>query len=135
MRTYNELSKLNTFMERYEYLRLNGVVGQSTFGHARHVNQSFYKSERWLKTRDKVIIRDNGCDLGIEGHEIYDMIIVHHINPVTLEDIENDSNILYDMNNLICVTDSTHKAIHFSDKNQLHMGPTVRSKNDTIPWR
>ena len=134
-RSYEELQSLESFEERFEYLKLQGTVGKTTFGHARHLNQSFYKSELWQKTRDKVIIRDDGCDLGIEGFEIHDMVIVHHINPITPEQIETNDSSLYDMNNLISTRDSTHKAIHYGDENQLEKGPTVRKPNDTIPWR
>lgn len=136
IRTYSDLIKLSTFIERYEYLKLGGSVGRDTFGFDRYLNQVFYqRNPRWRKSRDYVIIRDNGCDLGMEGREIYGKIIVHHMNPVTLEDLEKDSPILYDPEFLICTIHTTHNAIHYGDSNLLIMEPTVRTQNDTCPWR
>lgn len=136
IRTYTELSKLRTFEERFNYLRLDGVVGKDTFGFDRIFNQLFYKWPEWKASRNKVIIRDNGCDLGIEGHEIYGQrIIVHHLNPVTLEDIERKSEFLLDPEYLITTIHSTHNAIHYGDESLLIRSPIERRQNDTCPWR
>ena len=135
IRTYSELIKLPTFKERYEYLRLGGRVGEDTFGFDRYLNQAFYKSEEWKFIRDHVIIRDNGCDLGIEGHEIFGRILIHHMNPIRKEDIINRSDILLNPEYLICTIKNTHDAIHYGDKNLLVIAPIERKKNDTCPWR
>ena len=135
IKTYSELSKLSTFMERYNYLRLGGSVGRETFGFDRYLNQIFYKSQRWKAVRDIVIIRDNACDLGVEGHGIQGRIIIHHMNPITLEDIERESEFLLDPEFLICTIHNTHNAIHYGDENLLPKPPVVRTKNDTCPWR
>lgn len=135
IRTYSELSKLSTFEERYEYLRLGGSVGYETFGFDRYLNQIFYTSQRWRKVRDKVIIRDNACDLGVEGRDILGRIYIHHMNPITLEDIVNESELLIEPEFLICTTHNTHNAIHYGDKSLLILEPIERSKNDTCPWR
>lgn len=129
------MSKLKTFEERYQYLRLNGVVGEDTFGFERYLNQTFYRSQRWKKVRDQVIVRDNGCDLGIEGHEIYGKVLIHHMNPITILDIENESDFLLNPEYLICVTHNTHNAIHYGDEGLLMKGPIERTKNDMCPWR
>lgn len=136
IRTYAELSKLKTFEERYEYLKLDGVVGEETFGFDRYLNQQFYKYDPdWKKIRDEVIFRDNGCDLGIEGREINGLILVHHMNPITKEDILNRSEYLLNPNYLITTIKSTHDAIHYGSEDLLMRDPVVRSKNDTCPWR
>ena len=135
IRTYSELSKLTTFEERYRYLRLGGRVGEETFGFDRWINQMFYKDPEWLKIRDEVIIRDNGCDLGIEGREIYSRIIVHHMNPITKADILDRSEFLLNPEYLICTVKNTHDAIHYGDESLLITLPIERSKNDTCPWR
>ena len=135
IRTYSELSKLTTFEDRYQYLRLDGSVGEETFGFDRYLNQIFYRSPKWKAVRNQVIIRDNGCDLGIEGFEIYGNIIVHHMNPLTIEDIETESPLLLDPDYLICVTHNTHNAIHYGDVNLLMLGPVDRKPNDTCPWK
>ena len=136
IRTYSELITLPTFEERFEYLRLNGQVGKDTFGFDRQINQMLYqRSLRWKKSRDKVIIRDNGCDLAMEGHEIFGKIIVHHMNPITLDDVLNDRDWIYDPEFLICTIHTTHNAIHYGDVKQLTIAPTVRLPNDTCPWR
>ena len=131
---YSELIKLKTFDERYEYLRLKGIVGEQTFGYDRYLNQYLYNSSIWKSIRNQVIVRDNGYDLGVEGLEIEDMIIVHHINPITLEDIENDNPCLYDLENLISSSDKTHKGIHYDKKLAENKLPVERRKNDTCPW-
>lgn len=136
IRTYSELMKLPTFEERYEYLKLGGKVGEETFGFDRYLNQVFYKSKEWLAIRDYVITRDNGCDLASLDREIRgNKIIIHHMNPITKEDIINRSEFILDPEYLICTIKSTHDAIHYGDNNLLCKGPVERSKNDTCPWR
>lgn len=135
IRTYSELIELPTFEERFEYLRLDGRVGEETFGFDRYLNQVFYKSKEWLRVRDQVIARDNGCDLGIEGHEIYSKILVHHMNPVSKEDILKRSEWILNPEYLICTIKNTHDAIHYGDKSLLATAPIERRPNDTCPWR
>lgn len=135
IRTYSELMTLDTFMERFEYLRLNGRVGEDTFGFDRYLNQLFYKSKEWQRIRDEVIIRDQACDLGIPGREIHSRIIVHHMNPIRKEDILEGSKFLLDPEYMICTIKNTHDAIHYGDGSLLFDEPITRSKNDTCPWR
>jgi hypothetical protein len=135
IRTYHELHKLKTFEERYQYLRIFGIVGQATFGYDRYLNQMLYTSGRWKKTRDKVIIRDNGCDLGVEDYQIYGRILIHHLNPITVEDIELERECVYDLENLICTSLDTHNAIHYGDESLLPQVPIERTPHDTCPWR
>ena len=135
IKTYSELISLPTFEERFQYLRLNGTVGKETFGFDRYINQSFYRSAAWKRVRDQVIVRDNGCDLGIEGRDIGNKILIHHINPVTDRDILNLTDILLNPEYLICVSHRTHNAIHYGDENQLIKDPIVRTKFDTCPWK
>jgi hypothetical protein len=135
IRTYSELITLPTFEERFRYLQLNGKVGEDTFGFDRYLNQVFYRSQRWKEIRDQVIIRDNGCDLGVDGYEIHDKILIHHMNPITLRDIERESDLLMDPEYLISVTHNTHNAIHYGDEKLLVTAPIERMKNDTCPWR
>lgn len=136
MKTYTELSKLKTFEERFNYLRLDGSVGKDTFGFDRIFNQKFYRSPEWKEIRDFVITRDNGCDLGAEGHEIYgNRIIIHHINPICLEDIERKSSLLLNPDNLITTIHRTHNAIHYGDETVLVTAPIERTVNDTCPWK
>ncbi len=136
IRTYSELSKLSTFEERYEYLRLDGVIGESTFGFDRYLNQKFYQRDiEWKKVRDYVIMRDMGCDLGIEGREIPDSIIVHHMNPLTENDLRNRTEFLLNPEYMISTSKSTHNAIHYGNEKLLIKGPVERTKNDTCPWR
>lgn len=135
IRTYSELIKLQTFEERFNYLKLGGLVGKDTFGFDRYLNQIFYRSKKWKSARDYVIIRDNGCDLGIEGREIHERIIIHHMNPITIEDIEKESEFLLDPEFLITTTHNTHNAIHYSDESFLISIPVERFKNDMCPWK
>ena len=135
IRTYSELIKLPTFKERYQYLKLDGSVGADTFGFDRYLNQLFYRSQKWRAIRDRVIVRDDGCDLGVEGYTIYGKIIIHHMNPITLDDIMNESDYLLNPEFLIATTHNTHNAIHYSDESLLISDPIVRTKNDTCPWR
>ena len=134
-RSFSELSKLKTFEERYFYLQLKGNVGESTFGFDRYLNQMLYKSGRWRKSRSEVIIRDNGCDLGIEDREIQDKIIIHHMNPITAQDVELCRSHVFNPEFLVCTTDRTHNAIHYGDASLLPRLPIERRAGDTCPWR
>lgn len=135
IRTYSELIKFDTFMDRYQYLRLDGKVGEETFGFDRWLNQLFYKDPEWLSIRNEVIIRDNGCDLGIADREVHSRILVHHMNPISREDILARSEFLLDPEYLICTSKTTHDAIHYGDENLLMGEPIERTRNDTCPWR
>lgn len=135
IKTYSELIRIPTFEERYRYLRLYGSVGEETFGFKRWVNQEFYHSDKWLRFRDKIIIRDGGCDLAVEGFEIYGPIIIHHLNPITYDDILNRNPCVFDPDNVVCTKLSTHNAIHYGDETLLPKLPVERTKNDTCPWR
>lgn len=137
IRTYSELIQIPTFEERYEYLRLSGKIGEATFGFDRYLYENFLKSDEWLSIRDKVIIRDNGCDLGMPDREIKGKtrIIVHHMNPITKEDILKRTKYLLDPEFMICTLKNTHDAIHYGDDSLLIKAPIVRSRNDTCPWR
>ena len=135
IKTHSELIALPTFEERYEYLRLNGRVGKDTFGFDRYLNQNFYRSAEWRHIRDRVIVRDNGCDLAIDDRIIYGKILIHHMNPITDKDLFNLSDILLDPEYLICVSHNTHNAIHYGDGERLVKDPIIRTKNDTCPWK
>lgn len=136
IRTYTELTKLKTFKERYEYLKLSSIVGEDTFGYDRYLNQQFYKSIAWKRVRDQVIIRDNGCDLGIDDRYINSRIYVHHMNPITKSDIINLTEYLLNPEYLICVSKNTHDAIHYGSEELLYTNHMVeRRPNDTCPWR
>ena len=136
IKTYSELLKLKTFKERYEYLKLDNTVGEETFGFDRYINQMFYKSDEWKRVRNYVITRDNGCDLGIPDRKIIDsVILVHHMNPITKEDIINKNEILLDPEYLITTIKPTHNAIHYGDESLLNDDLVIRSKNDTCPWK
>lgn len=133
-RSYVELSRLDTFEERFEYLNLKGRVGESTFGFDRWINQSFYRSSEWRRARDHVVVRDQGCDLGISGYEIHRGLLVHHMNPVALRDIQNGEDWIIDPNFLITTSLVTHNAIHYGDESLLPRGPVVRKAGDTTLW-
>lgn len=135
IRTYSELILLPTFKERFRYLQLNGKVGEETFGFDRYLNQRFYKDPEWIRIRDEIIIRDEGCDLGIPGREIHSRIIVHHMNPIRKEDILRRSDFLLNPEYLICTFKATHDAIHYGDESKLFTMPIERKPNDTCPWR
>lgn len=135
IKRYSELILLPTFEERYKYLQLNGVIGDETFGFDRYINQMFYRSQEWKQVRDYVIVRDNGCDLGIEGHEIRGKILIHHMNPIGIKDIQQVNKFLLDPEYLITTILSTHNAIHYGDESLLVTDPIERSKNDTCPWK
>ncbi len=136
IKSYSELITIPTFEERYEYLRLRGVVGLETFGYDRYLNQMFYSSKEWKTFRRDIIVRDMGCDLGIDDRLIAGPITVHHINPVPKDAIVNRKlDTLLNPENAICVSDNTHKAIHYGDESLLIIAPIDRKQNDTCPWR
>lgn len=134
IRTYRELSRLKTFGARYQYLRLNGILGVNTFGYDRYLNQVLYTSKRWRQARDIVIVRDDGNDLGVVGYKIHDRIIIHHMNQITIEDVELDRDHIYDPEFLISTVLGTHNAIHYGDESLLPKLPVERKRNDTCPW-
>ena len=135
VRSYRELIRLPTFEERFEYLKLGGVVGRETFGFDRYLNQILYKSKEWKLFRRDMIVRDSCCDLAMLDREIHGLVIVHHINPITIEDIENRNPCVFDPDNTVCSSHTTHNAIHYGDKSLLITLPKERRKGDTIPWK
>lgn len=135
IKTYTELIRIPEFYDRFLYAKLVGRVGEETFGWHRYLNQELYSSKKWKHVRNEVIVRDDGCDLAHPDFEIRDRIVIHHLNPITLEDIENESDLVFDPEFLICVSDGTHKAIHYGDGNKLPQLPIVRRPGDTCPWR
>ena len=135
LKTYRDVILLPTFEERYNFLKIQGTVGESTFGFERYLNQKFYQSKEWRLFRSRIIARDEGCDLGIPDFPINGRVIIHHLNPILPEDIEDSSDALLDPENVICVSEVTHNAIHFGDETQLPSGPLERKPNDTCPWR
>ena len=135
IKTYSELITIPTFEERFEYLQLKGSVGKDTFGYDRYLNQVLYRSPEWKRLRNQIIIRDGGCDLACDGYDIYDKVLIHHLNPITVEDVLTRSRKVFDPDNLVCVSHSTHNAIHYGDMDLLATGPIIRTKNDTCPWR
>lgn len=134
-KSYSELIKLPTFMERFRYLKLQGRVAEETFGADRYLNQNLYRSKEWHRIRNLVILRDNGCDMAIEGHDIFDQPLIHHINPISLKDILERSPAVFDMENLITVSKSTHNAIHYGDESLMQMDIQERRPGDTCPWK
>lgn len=136
IKTYSQLIQLPTFEERFRYLKLDGTVGEETFGFDRYLNQVFYSSAEWKKFRRDIIVRDMGCDLGIADREIGGLIMIHHLNPIALEDIlKRNVKVLLNPENVICTSANTHRAIHYGDENLLIKAPIERTKNDTCPWR
>ena len=135
IKTYSELITIPTFEERFEYLRLKGSVGKDTFGYDRYLNQVLYRSPEWKRLRNQIIIRDGGCDLACDGYDIYGKVLIHHLNPITVEDVLARSRKVFDPDNLVCVSHNTHNAIHYGDMDLLVTGPIIRTKNDTCPWR
>ena len=133
-RTFSELSKLDSFDARYGYLRIAGYVGEATFGFDRYLNQKFYTSREWRRIRDAVIVRDNGCDLGVEGYEIFSRIVIHHMNPLTFDDVARNNLANLDPEFLITTTHDTHNAIHYGKEATLHRAPVVRAPGDTKLW-
>lgn len=135
IRTYHDLMKLDTFEDRFHYLSLSGQVGKDTFGFDRIFNQQFYKSREWKQIRDEIIFRDNGCDLGVDGYEIHERIIIHHMNPIMLSDIKEGTEFLLNPEYLICTTHNTHNAIHYGDENLIIKALINRNRNDMCPWK
>lgn len=136
IRTYSELIRIPDFTERYKYLKLNGVIGEDTFGFDRYLNQVFYHSKAWQDVRRQVILRDNGCDLACEGYDIPGKVLIHHMNPITLKDINQRKDEILDPEFLICVSFDTHNAIHYGDDSRIiAVTPVIRTKNDTCPWK
>lgn len=135
IKCYSELVTIPTFIERYRYLKIGGRVGTDTFGHDRYLNQILYHSGEWLDFRDEIIIRDNGCDLAHPEFEIHDRILIHHINPITVEDVLRRDPKIFDPENVISTVLNTHNAIHYGDESRLMLLPITRTKNDTCPWR
>lgn len=135
IKSYSEMIKLDNFKDRLEYLKLDGVVGVSTFGYDRYLNQLFYRSPEWKSVRNKVILRDNGCDLAFPDKYIIGKILIHHINPITKEDIIERSYRIFDLDNLVCVSKLTHDAIHYKLDDEVLLEPIARTKNDTSPWK
>ena len=135
IKTYSELITIPTFEERFEYLQLRGAVGKDTFGYDRYLNQVLYRSPEWKRLRNQIIIRDCGCDLACDGYDIYGKVLIHHLNPITVDDVLTRSRKVFDPDNLVCVSHNTHNAIHYGDVDLLITGPITRTKNDTCPWR
>ena len=135
IKSYSKMLTFPTLEERFRYLELKGSVGKDTFGYDRYLNQILYHSGEWKSFRNDIIIRDNGCDLACEGYEIHQRILIHHINPITVEDVLNRSPKVFDPENVVCVSHITHNAIHYGDENLLMTAPVERSQNDTCPWR
>ena len=136
MRTHKELIKMPTFEERFRYMKLNGRVGEETFGFDRYLNQIFYNSREWKRIRQEVIVRDGGCDLGLEDCPIFGRVLIHHMNPISVKDIVERSDLLLNPNYLICMSKDTHNAIHYGDERILETRkPIVRKPNDTCPWK
>ena len=134
-KSYSELIKIPTFLERYKYLRIGGRVGVETFGYDRYLNQILYRTGEWKRFRRDIILRDNGCDLGCEGYDIFEKVLVHHINPITVEDVLRRDPMIFDLENVICTSLNTHNAIHYGDESLLITEPIVRTKYDTCPWK
>ena len=133
--SYRELIQIPDYKDRFEYLRLNGQIGQETFGHDRHINQQLYNSMPWRRFRSKIILRDDGCDMAHPDYKIAGVIVLHHINPLLPDDIYECRDYVFDEDNVICVSRLTHEAIHYSDDSLLPKPFTERTMNDTIPWR
>lgn len=134
-RTYSELMGIETFEDRFKYLNLVGIVGETTFGGHRYLNQILYQTEKWKSTRREIILRDNGCDLAHKDYQISGSIYIHHLNPITISDILEDRPCVFDLENLVCTTFRTHSAIHYGTETLLPKGPIKRKKNDTCLWR
>ena len=135
IKTYSELISLPTYLERYQYLRIGGKVGEETFGFDRYLNQTLYRSAEWQRFRREMIVRDNGMDMAFDGYDIGGVILLHHINPITERDIVRRDPKIFDPENVICVSLNTHNAIHYGDESLLNLGPVIRTKYDTCPWR
>lgn len=134
-KTYSELILIPSFEERFYYLKLDGAVGSETFGFDRYINQILYRSDEWRKFRREIIIRDLSCDLAHPDYVLHGLVIIHHINPLTIKDIENRSSAIFDPGNVVCTSRRVHNAIHYGDKSLLPKGPIERTRNDTCPWK
>lgn len=134
MKTYSELIELPTFEERFRYLQMHSKIGEETFGHSRYLNQVLYSSPEWKKVRDEAIVRDKGCDLGIDDRVIFGRVLVHHINPITKDDILKRSRLVFDLDNLITISHITHEAVHYGDESLLILDPIERKSGDTKLW-
>lgn len=134
-KTYSEMIKIESFEDRFAYLSLSGKVGEATFGGHRYLNQALYQSDKWKRSRREVILRDNGCDLSHKDHLINGSIYIHHINPITIDDILSERPCVFDLENLICTTFRTHNAIHYGNEQLLPKTVVNRKQNDTCPWR
>lgn len=135
IKSYSEMCSFSNFIDRFNYLKLNGKVGVKTFGFSRYLNQILYSSNEWKRFRRKVILRDNGCVFGLDGYDIQGRLIVHHINPITLEQIEQRDPMVFSMENVVCVTHNVHEAIHYGDESLIPTDPIIRKPNDTCPWK
>lgn len=135
IKTYSNLICFDTFLERFRYLKIDGFVGNVTFGSKRYLNQLLYGSDEWKQTRREAILRDDGCDLADSDHPICGRVYVHHLNPLTIEDILERRPCVFDLDNLVCVSFKTHNAIHYGDENGIPQDPIVRKQNDTCPWK
>lgn len=135
IRYYSDLIKIDSYLDRFEYLRLNGLPAHQTFGGHRWMNQELYQSKRWKHVRDSVILRDEGCDMAHPDYEIHGKLIVHHLNPITINDLLEESDLVYDPEFLVCVSYDTHNAIHYGDQSHLQLPFVPRSPNDTCPWK
>lgn len=135
-KSYRELSDISDYVKRFEYLKIGGTIGELTFNGHRYLNQKFYTSDpQWLKVKQQVILRDDGCDMGHPDFPIYGKILIHHINPITIEDLIQRNSCIFDLDNLVCVSLNTHNAIHYGDSSLLKLPPVERRANDTCPWR
>lgn len=134
-KTYSELIKIESFEDRFKYVNLVGTIGETTFGGHRYLNQILYQTDKWKSTRREVILRDNGCDLAHKDYEIKGSIYIHHLNPITIDDILEERPCVFDLNNLVCTAFRTHNAIHYGTVELLPKDPINRTKNDTCPWR
>lgn len=137
IKRYSELIRLNSIEDRFNYLKIAACVGESTFGFSRYLNQALYRSKEWKDFKRKMVLRDNACDMALEGWDIPSgaILVLHHINPLTIEDIENRSDALFDPENVVCVSDRTHRAIHYGDISLINTLPIMRRPNDTCPWK
>lgn len=135
IKTYSELIILPTFIERFNYLKIGGQVGEQTFGYDRYLNQILYRTPEWKRFRRDIIVRDMGCDLACDDREIVGKVIVHHLNPLLIDDVVNLSPKIFDPENVVCCSLDTHNAIHYGDESLLMKEPVVRTKNDTCPWK
>lgn len=135
VKTYSEMLTFSRFIDRYRYLKLNGQVCEETFGYDRYLNQILYRSSEWRRFRRDIVIRDNGCDLASDGYEITGKILIHHIEPITLRDVERRDSKIFDLENVVAVSLNTHNAIHYGDESLLITEPLERTRNDTCPWK